>query len=223
VISNNIEKLYGRVKSRALTNRQAELYKSLLPGVSIASFDSSFLSRYVGVSFEIGFGSGEHLFQLAISSPNKLFIGCEFFINGITSLLSKIDEEKIENIKIFQGDARKLIPEIPNSTIENVFLLFPDPWPKRKHIYRRFVQERTILGIYKMLRDDGFLKIATDCPTYAQWVNTVLATPSCDKKFAIETFDLSSRPDESVWPKTRYERKSIENCTFFSLKKLRSL
>jgi tRNA (guanine-N7-)-methyltransferase len=217
----SVEKLYGRVKNRALTQRQAGLFESLLPSISIASFNPlEILSAYQDISLEIGFGSGEHLFQLAITNPSKLFIGCEFFVNGIAALLSKIDEAGIRNIRIFQGDARKLIPEIPDSFLEYVFLLFPDPWPKRKHVYRRFVQEKTVLEIYRILRNGGFFRIATDCSQYAEWVRKVLTAPVLAEKFAIENMvNDESRPSESDWPKTRYEQKSTTECTYFSIQR----
>jgi tRNA (guanine-N7-)-methyltransferase len=219
----NGDRLYGRVKNKALTKRQANLFETLFPLCSVTTFDINFLSTYTDVSIEIGFGSGEHICQLAMSNPDKLFIGCEFFINGIAALLSKIDDLKVRNIKIFQGNAKKFIHEIPNASIATVFLLFPDPWPKRKHIHRRFIQCQSIVEIYRILRNNGVFKIATDCNYYAHWITETLSTQCCNEKFSIEIFDHHSRPPESVWPKTRYEQKSEENCTFFSLKKKISL
>jgi tRNA (guanine-N7-)-methyltransferase len=216
----SVEKLYGRIKSRALTKRQADLFESLLPTISVTSLKAEQLSIYRDISLEIGFGSGEHLFQLAIANPDNLFIGCEFFVNGIASLLSKIDEVKIQNIRIFQGDSIKLIPEIPDNFLAYVFLLFPDPWPKRKHIYRRFVQEKTLLEIHRILRRSGVFRIATDCLHYAEWVNKVLTTPILSEKFSIEKMLHTSRPSELLWPKTRYEQKSTTKCVFSSLEKL---
>ncbi|MDR1034891.1 MAG: tRNA (guanosine(46)-N7)-methyltransferase TrmB [Holosporales bacterium] len=219
----NFDRLYGRVKNRALTKRQSWLYEFLLPSISITSFDPSQYSAYRSISLEIGFGSGEHLCQFAIANPDKLFIGCEFFVNGIASLLSKIDEGKIQNIRIFQGDARKLLPEIPDDFFEYIFLLFPDPWPKRKHTYRRFVQEKTMFEIYRILQKGGIFRIATDCLQYSNWITNVFSAPIFDKKFEIKKFLHDFRPPESDWPKTRYEQKSTSECTFFSIEKLSSL
>ncbi|MDR0640285.1 MAG: tRNA (guanosine(46)-N7)-methyltransferase TrmB [Holosporales bacterium] len=206
------EKFYGRLKSRALTKKQSELFEFLFQRVSITAFREIDIA-YRDVFLEIGFGSGEHLAQLASLNSSKLFVGCEMFINGIASLLTKIEQLNLANLKIFQGDARKLLHEIPDKCIDGVFLLFPDPWPKRKHMKRRFIQSDTIVTLHRILKVGGSCRIATDDEGYAGWVEKCF-TPF-EKHFSIEVMDSESRPPESVWPKTRYEQKAVKSCKFF--------
>ncbi|MDR1233620.1 MAG: tRNA (guanosine(46)-N7)-methyltransferase TrmB [Holosporales bacterium] len=204
---------YGRLKSRSLTQKQSELFETLLPNVSIKSFDDIRLLDYKGIFIEIGFGSGEHLAQLASLDADKLFVGCELFINGIASLLTRIEQMNLSNLKVFQNDARKLFHEIPDESIDGVFLLFPDPWPKRKHIKRRFIQNDTIQEIHRILKEGGFFKIATDDIGYFQWIQKSFT--SFDTKFSMEVLNSESRPPEFIWPQTRYEQKATKSCNFF--------
>ena len=131
-IKNPDEKFYGRIKSRKLTERQTFLFEKLR-GIfikSVKDIPDTYQERFL----EIGFGNGAHTAQIALQNPNQLFIGCEPFINGVGSLLAKIDDQNLKNILIFQGDARVLLNQIPNNFLSGVFLLFPDAWPLRKLI-----------------------------------------------------------------------------------------
>ena len=216
------EKFYGRLKSRSLTERQENLFDSLFQDVSISSFSDIDTSGYDKIFLEIGFGGGEHIAQMAINNPTSLFIGCEPFINGVASLLVKMDEDNIKNIKIYQEDARKLISEIPDNLLAGVFLLFPDPWPKRRHIKRRFVQDKTIKSIYRILKNDGTWKIATDHLEYQKWVLKMFSQDWVKKIFSESLFNNSSRPSEEAWPKTRYEQKSVNDIIFAIYSKIAS-
>ncbi len=202
------EKFFGRLKSRALNNTQRTLWDSLLPSLRLnPDVLSEATAEYSAVYLEIGFGSGEHISQLAQQNPNALYIGCEPFINGIASLLEKIHHNNIQNIRIFDDDARKLLPNIPANSIEEVFLMFPDPWPKRRHIERRFVNPGHVEKIHKILKNKGIWKIATDHEVYAKHIlKTFQQFPNLFTKIA--EFSNKNRPSELEWPKTKYELKS---------------
>ena len=208
------EKFYGRIKTHNLTSKQEELYKNLLPEVEIKSFADINVSDFANIYLEIGFGSGEHIAQMAINNPGNLFIGCEPFVNGIASLLVKIEASNIKNIKIYPADARPFIRTIPDSVLSGVFLLFPDPWPKRKHIKRRFLQEKTITDIYNKLRIGGFWRLASDHNGYKEWILKLFNQEKFKNRFELKTFDKKNRPDVAIWAKTRYEQKAMEDILY---------
>ena len=208
------EKFYGRIKTRDLTNKQELLYKTLMPELEIESFTDINISNFAGIYLEIGFGGGEHVAQMAMNNHEDLFIGCEPFVNGIASLLVKIDANNIKNIRIYPGDARTFIRSIPDGVLSGVFLLFPDPWPKRKHIKRRFLQEKTITDIYNKLRIGGFWRLASDHNGYKEWILKLFNQEKFKKSFELKTFDKKNRPDVAIWAKTRYEQKAMEDILY---------
>lgn len=213
------EKFYGRLKARKLTQRQQWCFDTLLSQVKIASFAEVDFENYPMIFFEIGFGSGEHIAQMALNNQNALYVGCEPFINGVASLLTKIDDLQIKNIRIYQGDARCIIKEIPSESLDGVFLLFPDPWAKRRHIKRRFLQESTITNIYAKLKSGGFWRIATDHKDYASWVLKLFNNEKFRCLFDGQFFDRETRQEEQVWPKTRYEQKATGEILYASFVK----
>ncbi|MDR0695383.1 MAG: tRNA (guanosine(46)-N7)-methyltransferase TrmB [Holosporales bacterium] len=214
------EKLYGRRKCRQLTKKQKELFDTVLPDISITAFRQSNFGNYAHVFLEIGFGMGCHIAQLALSTPNALFVGCEPFVNGVAALLVKISDLGIKNIRIFQGDARILLQDIQSNSLDGVFLLFPDPWPKRKHTGRRFLQERTIETIHDKLKVGGWFRIATDHEVYIQWMLRLFGRPKFDKLFTGILVGKNSRPDENSWPKTKYERIATNEILFATYTKI---
>ncbi len=160
---------------------------------------------------EIGFGGGEHLQALATAHPGVGLIGCEVFENGICSLLSRLAPEGAEregalpaNLRLWDGDARILLRLLPDGCLSRIFLLFPDPWPKSRHAKRRFVQAANIALLSRVLCPGGEWRIASDEPTYQQWVEARMAEAGglfhAQHRSAI-------RPEG--WPPTRYEAKAL--------------
>ncbi|MDR1391119.1 MAG: tRNA (guanosine(46)-N7)-methyltransferase TrmB [Holosporales bacterium] len=210
------ERFYGRLKTRSLTVKQKALFDTMFKDVSISSGDDINEKEYKKIFLEIGFGSGEHITQLAVNTPSSLFIGCEPFINGIASLLSKIDESGISNIRIYHGDAKKLIREVPDNFFSGAFLLFPDPWPKRRHLKRRFIQERTILEVHNKLKKEGYWRMATDHEEYKNWILKLFNQEKFKEFFDLDMLGKFSRPDLDFWPKTRYEEKATNEVWYFT-------
>src|SRR5437763_11881801 len=135
---------FGRRKGHPLRARQLELFGSLLPRLALdpnapAPDDLAVLfATPVDVSrLEIGFGGAEHLIAQAQANPRIGFIGCEPFVNGMAKALVAIDECKLTNIRLHHGDAVELIAWLPAGSIARIDLLYPDPWPKRRHWKRR--------------------------------------------------------------------------------------
>ncbi len=157
---------------------------------------------------EIGFGGGEHLLWQARARPDVVMIGCEPFEDGVIKVLSAVANERLTNIKVHMGDARDLLRVLPPGSISRAFILFPDPWPKRKHRKRRLINPLTLDLLAQALRSGAELRIGTDIGDYAR---TILEAASHEARFAWQAESPSGwrqRPDD--WPATRYEEKAAD-------------
>jgi tRNA (guanine-N7-)-methyltransferase len=155
---------------------------------------------------EIGFGGGEHLAHQAEANPQINHIGCEVFENGIVKLLARIERRRLDNIRIFADDARLLIPALRPASIGRVFILFPDPWPKRRHHKRRVVSRETLDGLAAIMTDNAELRLATDDDDYLCWMLEQITNHSAFEWLARRPGDWRKRPQD--WPPTRYEGKA---------------
>jgi len=117
---------------------------------------------------EIGFGGGEHMIRQAQTNPDIGIVGCEPFVNGVAMLLSGIERAGVENLRIHAGDARDLMDVLPDGSIGRVFLLYPDPWPKRRHWKRRFVNPANLDMLSRVMRSGADLRVATDIADYVR-------------------------------------------------------
>jgi tRNA (guanine-N7-)-methyltransferase len=172
---------------------------SLDPGIL---FDAAPRSIWL----EIGFGGGEHLAQQAERHPTAGFIGCEVFENGIVKLLAQIEQWRLDNIRIFADDARLLIAALPPASIDRVFILFPDPWPKRRHHKRRLLSRETLDRLAEIMADGAELRVATDDGDYLCWILERLPGHPAFGWLARRPGDWRERPAD--WPPTRYEEKA---------------
>jgi tRNA (guanine-N7-)-methyltransferase len=165
-----------------------------------------FGSARPSVWLEIGFGAGEHLAQLAEQHPQTGFIGCEVFENGIVKLLAQIERRRLDNIRIFADDARLIMAVLPAASIGRVFILFPDPWPKRRQHKRRVVSRPTLDALAEIMSDNAELRVATDDADYLCWIlEHIIAHPAFEW-LARRPGDWRERPPD--WPPTRYEAKA---------------
>jgi tRNA (guanine-N7-)-methyltransferase len=160
----------------------------------------------LSIWLEVGFGGGEHLAFQAEHHPEAGLIGCEVFENGIARLLAQIDRRHLDNIRIFADDARLLIAALPAASVERVFILFPDPWPKQRHRKRRIVSCETLDGLAEIMTDDGELRLATDAPEYLCWMLERVTRHPAFEWLARRPRDWRERPAD--WPPTRYEEKA---------------
>ncbi len=155
---------------------------------------------------EIGFGGGEHLIARAKAHPEIGFVGCEPFINGMAKALVAIDANALGNIRLHFGDALELIDRLPDRSLAGVDLLYPDPWPKKRHWKRRFVQDETVAKLARIIRPGGIFRFATDIPHYAAWtLERLLRAP--DFTWTAEKAD-NWRLQWPEWVETRYEAKA---------------
>jgi len=204
-----IKRLFGRRKGRPLRARVSGLMDTLLPELTVpvpvdgARTDpwSLFGNRPEALALEVGFGGGEHLAAQAASFTTTGFIGCEPFVNGVAKLLTAIEAQGLKNVRIYPDDARDLLDALPDACLDAAFVLFPDPWPKKRHAGRRFIGQENLDRFARVLRAGGSLRLATDVPALAEWMRgQARAHPS----FA-SVHDGANAP--AGWISTRYEQK----------------
>jgi tRNA (guanine-N7-)-methyltransferase len=167
---------FGRRKGHKLRPHQADLIAQLLPqlvldiaGPPATGLNALFATPVDNVRLEIGFGGGEHLIAEARAFPNTGFIGCEPYINGMAKILALIETNNVRNVRLFAGDASELLAWLPASSLARLDLIHPDPWPKRRHWKRRFVQDTTIAAMARALTRDGEFRFISDISDYCAW------------------------------------------------------
>ena len=204
---------YGRIKSRPIKPRQAALVDELLPSLRPPEgpFDPRTLMDGAREAWlEIGFGGGEHMASQAARAPDVLIVGCEPFLNGVASAVRHVAEQELKNVRIHDGDARELAARLPDASLDRVFILFPDPWPKARHHKRRIVQPEMVVELARVLKPGGQLRFATDVAGYADWaLERILASPDFDWP-AQKADDWRVAPSDHIT--TRYEEKRLGDC-----------
>jgi tRNA (guanine-N7-)-methyltransferase len=205
---------FGRRKGHRLRPHQSGLIETLLPALALdlghpapVPVGTLFPVPVDQVRLEIGFGGGEHLVAAAAASPATGFIGCEPFVNGMAKALAAIDERGLRNIRLHHGDAVAVLDWLPAQSIAGIDLIYPDPWPKRRHWKRRFVQDERIVELARVLRPDAAFRFATDSSDYAAWT-LIRLRRSPDFEWTAECADDWRR----AWPgfvTTRYEAKAL--------------
>ena len=205
--------IFGRRRGRRLRPQQKSLLESLLPGLALdlsapppADLETLFAAPVEAIEFEIGFGGGEHLRSRARQHPARGFIGCEPFVNGMAKLLTAIDGDALGNIRLHHGDARDVLAWLPDSCLAEIFLLYPDPWPKRRHRKRRLITDTTLAAMARVLRRGAHLRFASDSADYVQW------TLSRGLRCRLLEWTATRADDwHQPWPDfsgTRYEEKA---------------
>lgn len=204
---------FGRRKGHPLRAHHAVLYDTLLPKLALDTSTPApgdvralFPRPVEAVRLEIGFGGAEHMIAQALANPTTGFIGSEPFVNGMAKALAAIEKHDLRNIRLSAGDATHLIAWLPAASLARADILYPDPWPKRRHWKRRFLQDESLAALARILTTEGELRFATDISGYASWVLArVLRSPHFE--WAAERADDWKKP----WPdfvSTRYEAKA---------------
>jgi tRNA (guanine-N7-)-methyltransferase len=203
---------FGRRKGHPLRARQITLFDALLPKIALdlakpapadlrALFDNA-----DNVRLEIGFGAAEHLIAQATANPGSGFIASDGYINAIAKALIAIDDGKLGNIRLHHGDASELLDWLPEARLARIDLLYPDPWPKRRHWKRRFIQDDSLKRLARILKSGGELRFATDVADYAAYA-LARVLRSQDFVWTAEAASDWRKP----WPDfsgTRYEEKA---------------
>ena len=208
---------YGRLKGHSLRKNQETYLEEDLTKLSPGAVDwdvnserkpidlkSLFGDRDVWL--EIGFGGGEHMVHQAGTHPKVGLIGCEPYINGVAMLLGKIRHANCDNIRIHPGDARDMFDVLPKASIARAFLLYPDPWPKKRHHRRRFVTPEHLQPLARIMQPGAIFRVATDIPDYVR--QTLEQVPRCGFEWLAERPADWRAPWED-WCPTRYEKKAL--------------
>lgn len=206
--------VWGRRQSRPLKDSQRQALDELWPQVSLELPSNALINPsdlftipLDDLWLEIGFGGGEHLAAQAALNSTIGFVGCEPFVNGVASLMVQIQEQTLTNIRVVKDDARLLVARLPDQSVGRIFVLFPDPWPKKRHNKRRIIQKEMVSSFAKLLKSRGLLVMATDDPAYAEWMQRVMAEQSAFEMILEGRENVYERPQD--WPVTRYEKKGI--------------
>jgi tRNA (guanine-N7-)-methyltransferase len=206
--------LYGRRKAKPLSPRRQLLIEDVLPRLRIRLPQEGHLdprSLFSGctreVWMEIGFGGGEHLAALAADRPQTGFIAAEVFVNGIAKLLDQVHAKSIANIRVFDADARCLLERLAPESVNRLFMLYPDPWPKARHHRRRLINPDTLAHFFRVVTPGGELRLASDVPGYLRWILIQMRHHGGFSWLAETAADWRYRPVD--WPVTRYETKAI--------------
>ena len=205
-------RFYGRRHGKRLRPGRKALIEEALPALAVPDTGpvepaGLFDVRPARAWLEIGFGAGEHLAAQAAAHPDVGFIGCEPFVNGVATLLSQVADQGLANVRIFADDARKLLPRLAPGSIERVYLLYSDPWPKKRHWNRRFVQRDSLDMLARVLAPGGLFRFATDHMGHARWALWHLANHPDFAWTATGPADWRTRWADGF--PTRYEEKAL--------------
>ena len=220
-------KFFGRRKGRIIRKAKSTLLEQFLPQLQITSNtpltrESLFSFPIKELCLEIGFGNGDHLAGQALLHPDNGYIGAEVFQNGVANLLTLITgikegdslpshisllPNRQDNIRVYADDIRLLFRQMPDNFLDKVFLLFPDPWPKKRHAHRRFVNPDNLKEIARIMKKGGILRIATDHKIYKGWAlrqvkenGNFVWTAKCGN-------DWKHEPED--WVQTKYQLKAL--------------
>lgn len=228
---------YGRTTGH-ISKTASLLLENTLPCYSISledvkngSFQKS-ATEYKKINLEIGFGSGDFIFNSCIKNPDTLYLGVEVFLNGVASLLDKIDnfecnranqsEKKLPNLFLYNGNVYHLLEFFHENFFDNLYILFPDPWPKKRHYKRRLINNDNLLLFSKILKPNANLRFVSDHYDYTQWTLEHFINSEHFSWDANKINDFSIPPEDHF--ETKYERKAImegREITYINCKNLK--
>lgn len=204
---------FGRRAGRPLSAKQQKLIENLLPKLAVlqncgsAMHAGALFAGFSEVWLEIGFGGGEHLIAQARRNPDIGFIGCEPFIDGMAKALTAIDDQGVTNVRLHMDDARQVIERLPPKALTRVFILFPDPWPKRRQRKRRLLQPEFLESLARVLAPKAQIRFATDVRSYADEALCIFLEDGRFDWSAKAARDWRAPPGDHI--KTRYEAKRL--------------
>ncbi|MER9740149.1 MULTISPECIES: tRNA (guanosine(46)-N(7))-methyltransferase TrmB [unclassified Mesorhizobium] len=211
--SRATEGFFGRRHGKTIRPQQAAALESGLGAYGLdlsvqapAELRALFSADVSTVRLEIGFGGGEHLLHRATEAPATGFIGVEPFVNGMAKLMMAVREKPLANLRVYDDDATRLLDWLPQASLDGIDLLYPDPWPKKKHWKRRFVSPLNLDRFARVLKPGGKFRFASDIDTYVNWTLLHCRAHGGLLWQAQDGADWH-RPYEG-WPGTRYEAKA---------------
>jgi len=218
MLNNNYSnRLFGRTRGRSKKKIDLKKYYEKLNKFKVANFDKN-----IDYILDIGTGYGETTIFLAKKYTKKIIIACEKYIDGNQILLKKIERYNIKNIKLYPGNVYDVLSNIKNKYFGLVFIFFPDPWPKNKHIKRRLVTSNFLIELHKTLKYEGEVYIATDSTIYKRFIlNTI--HKSKDYFLWVNQSELNLDIKDYFNIETKYYKKAINSQrkpSIFILRKL---
>ncbi len=211
--SRTSEAFWGRRLGKPLRPAQIEAVEKVLPRFLLtlaepapADLRTLFEAKVDEVRLEIGFGGGEHLAHRTTTMPGTGFIGVEPFLNGMAKMAMRLAQAPMSNLRLFNEDATLLLDWLPAASLNGIDLLYPDPWPKKRHWKRRFVSERNLDRFARVLKPGGAFRFASDIPDYVDW--TLLHMKDrAEWRWPAQSADDWRTPFRG-WVPTRYEEKA---------------
>lgn len=202
---------FGRRKARKLRLHSQKAYDDILPLVKIDLKEKIFPHDPAEVWLEIGFGGGEHLLAQLHHTPSVAIVGCEPFMNGVAKLLAHLPSADYERVRVWPEDVRSLLEVIPPGYFTRIFILFPDPWPKKRHNHRRLISSEFMEMLLPTLKEGGLLYVASDDGAYVEQIQEVLYHhPLLARKEGPPSSDPLTWSDAPEgWFSTRYEQKAL--------------
>ena len=204
---------FGRRKGKALRPNQERLIGTSLEALRLdlaspapKDLSTLFPVPVKAIRLESGFGGGEHLIHRAATNPDTGFIGVEPFVNSMAKLLARIEDLGLSNIRLYDDDAVQVLDWLPNASVDHIDLLYPDPWPKKRHWKRRFVSDANLARFHRVLKPGGLFCFASDIDTYVNWVLAHIDRHGGFEWTARNSSDWLTAFDD--WPGTRYEAKA---------------
>ncbi|RLP23703.1 tRNA (guanosine(46)-N(7))-methyltransferase TrmB [Mesorhizobium sp. YM1C-6-2] len=212
--SRSTEAFFGRRRGKTIRPQQAQAladglarYRLDLDRAAPTDIRMLFAAEVADVRLEIGFGGGEHLRHEAAGHPGTGFIGVEPFVNSMAKMMASLADAPLDNLCVYDNDATQLLDWLPDASLSGIDLLYPDPWPKKKHWKRRFVSPVNLDRFARVLKAGGTFRFASDIDTYVNWT---LLHCAAHGDFAWEAAQADDwRKAYPGWPGTRYESKAL--------------
>ena len=199
---NKLNKTFARRVGKTLTTTNKQILSEILPKYRYNKerFSNDHRDKYL----EIGFGMGEHAMHQIISKPNALYIGAEVYLNGVANFLKVMRDYANQNYMLWPDDIDLILNEMSPNSLNGVYILFPDPWHKRKYLPRRLFNSDRLLKIKDKLKTGGFISFASDIDDYFLLAKNLIIQ---DEDFSFESKDFSKPHDGYV--QTKYHQKAI--------------
>ncbi len=170
-------------------------------GLSLGELLREAFGREARCTVDVGAGNGIATLALAVDEPDGVVVAVEVHRPSLAASLAAVDASGLTNVRVVDADARDLLDRAERGDLHHVRVLFPDPWPKRRHLARRLVDAAFVAGVAEVLPPGGTLHVATDWDGYAAHVRSAI---TADGRF---TLDESARPPRPV---TAYERIGLD-------------